>query len=262
MPFATASDGIRLSYEVIGAGPPLLLVSGQASDRTVWDSVRGDFAARHQVIVFDHRGTGDSDKPDAPYSTRGFAGDAIAVLDAAGVGRAHAYGISMGGRIGQWLGIDHAARIGALVLGCTTPGNAHGVRRPPEVDPELASGDPVRMMPYLVSEAWAAAHPEALATLQANARDRPVPPYARRLHYLASEGHDAWDLLPAIKAPTLILHGSADLMNVAANAPLLAKRIPGAELHLLDGARHAYFWEYRPAASQVVLDFLARYPLG
>jgi pimeloyl-ACP methyl ester carboxylesterase len=104
MPYATASDGTRLSYEVLGAGPPLLLVSGQASDRTVWDSVRGDFAARHQVIVFDHRGTGDSDKPEAPYSTRGFAGDAIAVLDAAGIGRAHAYGISMGGRICQWLG--------------------------------------------------------------------------------------------------------------------------------------------------------------
>ncbi|HET7501257.1 MAG TPA: alpha/beta fold hydrolase [Kofleriaceae bacterium] len=262
MPLATARDGARLAYEVTGAGPPLLLISGQASDHRVWDPVRGDFAAHHQVIVFDHRGTGDSDKPDAPYSTRGFASDAIAVLDAAGIARAHAYGISMGGRICQWLAIDHAARIGALVLGCTTPGNAHGVRRPPEVDPELASGDPARLMPYLVSDAWAAAHPEALARLQANAREHPVPAYARRLHYLASEGHDAWDLLPTIQAPTLVIHGSADLVNVAANAPLLADRIPGAVLHLIDGARHAYFWEHRPAASQVVLDFLARHPLA
>jgi pimeloyl-ACP methyl ester carboxylesterase len=262
MPFATAADGVRLSYEVIGAGSPLLLVSGQASDRGVWAAARADFAVRHRVIVFDHRGTGESDKPEAPpYATRGFASDAVAVLDAAGVGRAHIYGISMGGRIGQWLAIDHPGRIGALVLGCTTPGNAHGVRRPPAVDPELASGDPVRLLPYLVSPAWAASHPELLAELAAAARDRPVPPYARRLHYLASEAHDAWDLLPTIKAPTLVVHGSEDLVNVVANAPLLAERIPGAVLHIIAGGRHAYFWENRPEASQLVLDFLARHPL-
>src|SRR4051812_10351028 len=127
MPFAIARDGARISYDASGAGPPLLLVAGQASDRSLWSYVRDDFAAHHRVIVFDHRGTGESDQPeDAPYSTRGFANDAVAVLDAAGVARAHVYGISMGGRIGQWLAIDHAARVGALVLGCTTPGNAHG----------------------------------------------------------------------------------------------------------------------------------------
>jgi len=263
MPFATAGDGARLAYEVIGAGPPLLLVSGQASDRHTWAAARGDFASRHCVIVFDHRGTGESDKPEAPaYSTRGFAGDAVAVLDAAGISRAHVYGVSMGGRICQWLAIDHPGRIGAVVLGCTTPGNAHGVRRPPAVDPELASGDPVRLMPYLVTPAWAASHPELLAQLAATARDRPVPPYARRLHYLASEGHDTWDLLPTIKAPTLVVHGADDLVNVAANAPLLAERIPGAELHIIEGARHAYFWENRPEASQLVLDFLACHPLA
>jgi pimeloyl-ACP methyl ester carboxylesterase len=263
MPVATAADGSRLSYDVIGAGPPLLLVAGQASDRSVWAGVRDDFAARHRVVVFDHRGTGDSDKPaQPPYSTRGFAADAVAVLDAAGIARAHVYGISMGGRIGQWLAIDHPARLGALVLGCTTPGNAHGVRRPPEVDPELASGDPARLSPYLVSPEWAMAHPQLLAVWAAAARARPVPPHARRLHYQASEAHDAWDLLPTITAPTLIVHGSADQVNVAANAPLLAERIPGAVVHLIAGARHAYFWEYRPFASELVLDFLARHPLG
>jgi pimeloyl-ACP methyl ester carboxylesterase len=262
MPFAAAADGARLSYEVIGSGPPLMLVSGQASDRSVWNAIRDEFAAHHRVIVFDHRGTGLSDKPEAPpYSTRGFANDAVAVLDAAGIRRAHIYGISMGGRIGQWLAIDHPARIGGLVLGCTTPGNAHGVRRPPAVDPELTSGDPVRLLPYLVTPGWAAAHPEALEGMQAVVRERPVPPYARQLHYQASEGHDAWDLLPTIKAPTLVVHGSDDLVNVPANAPLLAERIPGAVLHIIAGGRHAYFLENRPEASQVVLDFLARHPL-
>jgi len=262
MPFATARDGARLAYEVTGAGPPLLLVAGQAQDRGLWAGARDDFAARHRVIVFDHRGTGESDKPEQPpYSTRGFAGDAIAVLDAVGVARAHVYGVSMGGRIGQWLAIDHAARIGGLVLGCTTPGNAHGVRRPAAVDPVLASGDPRQLRPYLVSPAWIAANMAFLVAAEAHTRSQPVPAYARRLHYQASEQHDAWALLPAITAPTLVIHGSEDQVNLPENATLLAQRIPGAELHIIPGGRHSYYWEYRPAASDRVLEFLARHPL-
>jgi pimeloyl-ACP methyl ester carboxylesterase len=262
MPFATASDGTRLAYEVTGDGPPLLLVAGQASDRHIWAPVRDAFAARYRVVTFDHRGTGDSGKPEAPpYSTRGFAADAIAVLDELRIARAHAYGMSMGGRIGQWLGIDHASRLGALVLGCTTPGNAHGVRRSPDIDPALLSGDPARMLPYLVTPAWAAANSAFLAAWAAWAAAHPVPPYARQLHYEASEGHDAWDLLPRIAAPTLLIHGSDDEMNVVANAHLLAGRIAGAELHIIAGARHVYFWDHAEEANRVVSEFLARHPL-
>jgi len=262
MPFATATDGTRLAYQELGSGPPLLLVSGQASDHEIWTGVREAFAERYRVVTFDHRGTGDSDKPEAPpYSTRGFAGDAIAVLDHLGIGRAHAYGMSMGGRICQWLGIEHAARIRALVLGCTTPGNAHGARRPAHVDPVLASGDPERMLPYLVSLEWAAANAAFLARRQEWQLAHVVPPHARALHYQASEGHDAWDLLPRISAPTLVIHGSADEVNVAANAPLLVQRIPGAELHIIAGARHVYFWDHGEEANRVVAEFLARHPL-
>jgi pimeloyl-ACP methyl ester carboxylesterase len=262
MPFARAADGTRLYYDVTGDGPPLLLVAGQAQSHSLWAGARDDFAARHRVILFDHRGTGDSDKPAAPpYSTRGFAADAIAVLDELGISRAHVYGVSMGGRIGQWLAIDHAPRMGGLVLGCTTPGNAHGVRRPAEVDPVLASGDPNRMLPLLVTPAWAAAHHDFLAAVWAATAHRPTPAFARQLHYQASEDHDAWDLLPSITAPTFVIHGADDRVNVPENARLLADRIPGAELYLLPAARHGYFWENRPAASDLVLQFLARNPV-
>ncbi len=262
MPFATASDGTRLAYEVIGAGPPLLLVSGQASDRSIWSGLGEAFADRYRVVTFDHRGTGDSDKPEAPpYTTRGFAGDAIAVLDHLGIERAHAYGMSMGGRIGQWLGIAYPERLGALVLGCTTPGNAHGVRRPAHLDPVLLSGDPERILPYMASLEWAAANRGFLAERNAWQLAHPVPPHARQLHYQASEGHDAWDQLPQIIAPTLLIHGSADEINVVANARLLAERIPGAELHIISGARHVYYWDHAEEANRVVGEFLARHPL-
>src|SRR4051812_33556117 len=108
MPYATVSDGVRLYYEERGKGEPLVLISGQGSDHTTWDMVRYDFARKYRTITFDHRGTGLSDKPtEPPYTTRGFAADIIALLDYLKIERALFYGVSMGGRIGQWLGIDY-----------------------------------------------------------------------------------------------------------------------------------------------------------
>src|SRR5262245_3599970 len=115
MPVASAPDGTRLYYEETGAGEPLLLIAGNPNDHHLWDSIREDFADRYRVLVYDHRGTGQSDRPEDPiaYTTRQFARDATAILDAAGIDRAHVYGVSMGGGAAQWVAIDHADRVGA-----------------------------------------------------------------------------------------------------------------------------------------------------
>lgn len=83
----------------------------------------------------------------------------------------------------------------------------------------------------------------------------------QRLHYRASEGHDAWDLLPTISAPTLVIHGSEDVNNPTANAALLASRIPDAELYIVQGGRHGFFIEFREEAGRVLKEFLAPHPL-
>ncbi len=262
MPFAAAADGVRLYFETEGTGEPLVLISGQGNDHHGWKHVRSDLTAHYQVIVYDHRGTGASDKPEAPaYSTRGFANDLICVLDHLQIARAHAYGVSMGGRISQWLAIDHPKRVGALIMGCSTPGNAHGVRRPPHVDALMKSGDPVRLLDLLVSPQWAKANQEFLVELAAAGMRYPVPQFAKKLHYRASEAHDAWDLLPSITAPTLLLHGSEDQVNLPVNSRLLLEQIAAAQLHIIEGARHGYHWEFRGLANRKVLEFLARHPL-
>lgn len=258
MAWAHAADGTQLFYELVGVGDPLLLVNGQASDHHMWDRVVADFSACHQVVLVDPRGTGASDKPTAPpYSTTGFAADLVAVLDAARIERAHAYGFSMGGRVCQWLAIEHAGRIGALVLGATTPGDAHGIARDAHADAVLSSPpspDSLRRMAELMYHPdWIAAHPEVLVPAD------PIPRRAQLQHYLASQGHDAWDRLPEITAPTLLIHGSADLVNPTANTPLMAARIPGAQVCIVEGGRHGYLEEYREQASRVVLEFLARH---
>lgn len=262
MPFAKLPD-VSLYYEEVGAGDPLVLISGQGGDHHGWDAVREDFAPRYRVITFDHRGTGQSDKPsEPPYSTRGFANDVSGLLDVLGIERAHAYGISMGGRICQWLGIEHKDRIGALVLGCTTPGNAHGIARPADVNAHMANRptDPEAALQFLleqmVSPEWAAAHADYVSERRERAL-HPIPAFAQKLHFRASEGHDSWDLLPTITAPTLVIHGTNDWINPTANAPLLADRIPGARLYMVEGGRHGYFVEFREEASAVVLEFLA-----
>ncbi len=79
---------------------------------------------------------------------------------------------------------------------------------------------------------------------------------------MAAEGHGAWDELPSIRMPVLVIHGTDDPQVPAANAYLLAERIPGAELHLVKGARHGFQLEAHPAVTEVVMDFLARYPLS
>jgi pimeloyl-ACP methyl ester carboxylesterase len=259
MPIAHSADGAQLYYESQGRGPALLLLAGQCCDHREWTRVAQDLATQFQVIVWDYRGTGQSDKPAAPaYSTRGFAADALAVLDDLEVAQAHVYGISMGGRVAQWLAIDHPHRLRSLVLGATTPGNAHGVQRPAAVDKALRSADVVALLETSFTPAWITAN-RALADEIAALWAAPLPAHARRLHYQASEDHNAWDNLPGITHPTLVIHGTDDQVNLPSNAHLLAQRIAGAELHLLLGARHGYFEEMREASFAAVRDFLLRH---
>jgi len=256
VPFATAPDGCRIAYQVGGSGPPLLLLAGQAGSHRWWTRVRPDFEAYRTTVTLDWRGTGDSDKPDAPFSTTGLAEDAVAVLDALGVVRADVYGTSMGGRVAQWVAARHPDRVRRLVLGCTTPGGAHGVERSDAVRRSLATPDAERnrraLLELMYTPGWVAAHPEPYWTLG----DPAMPPHARRHHLRASAAHDAWDALPTITAPTLVLHGDQDVVNPVANARLLVDRIPGARLELLPGARHAYFEECRDTAGRLVREFL------
>jgi pimeloyl-ACP methyl ester carboxylesterase len=93
-------------------------------------------------------------------------------------------------------------------------------------------------------------------------RSSSIPEYVVRLQYQAVIGHDAWDRLPDIHAPTLVIHGSEDQQVPTANASLLAERIPRVQRYIVKGGRHAYFVEKRSEASGVVNAFLARHPLS
>ena len=252
---AVTADGAALAWEQHGTGDPLLLIPGQAVSRRTWDLVVPGLAERFRVITYDHRGIGASTLGTPPeWSTRMLAADALAVLDAAGAGRAHVVGHSMGGRIGQWLAIDAPERVASLTLISATPGDARGVPRPDAATRALAGGDPEVLGPYFFSAAFRRRHPDVLGLL---ARGE-APMRARRGHYVASSTHDTWDELVRITAPTLVVHGADDEITPVENGRALAERIPGAEYLKLPGGHGVYLED--PAVVAAVADFVSRHP--
>ncbi|MBO1737296.1 alpha/beta fold hydrolase [Leifsonia sp. TF02-11] len=254
-PLATADDGVPLAFEEYGTGIPVLLIAGQATGMRGWGPFARALAEDHRVIVFDHRGIGDSGSGDpARYSTRLFADDALAVLDSAGVSAAHVVGHSMGGRVAQWLAAEHPARVRRLVLiGTTASDRAGGAgeRRDPAVIADLLSGDRERMLPLFFDATWAEANPEAVAGFFDRVASRP----ALRGHFAASRDHDAREALGRVRAETLVIHGTRDALTPVAHARLLAEAIPHARLLELD-ARHGLHLD-TPTVLEAVRVFLA-----
>ena len=253
----TLDDGFRLAVQVSGVptGPPLLLLAGQANSHTWWDRVRGGFEDRYRVVTLDQRGTGGSHGPPGAWSTRSFADDAASVLAALGVDRAAVYGASMGGRVGQLLAADRPDLVAGLVLACTSPGGSHAVERSAEVRRALSVPTPEQRRAVLrdlfYTPAWP--HRPEDSTLLG---DRTMTAAESAAHLRVSARHDAWDALPRITSPTLVLHGSDDLMTPAVNAEIIARRVPGAELHVHAGGRHGFFEEFADVVTRVVRSFL------
>jgi pimeloyl-ACP methyl ester carboxylesterase len=138
MPYAE-HQGLRIYYEVEGEGPPILLAHGLTGDTTFWRAYGYVEPLKDQfnVILFDARGHGRSDKPHEPpaYDLRLMAGDGLAVLDALGVGRAHVWGYSMGAAMGIVLAQQSPERLTSLMAG--------------GVDPLYSPGESVKPSPFL-----------------------------------------------------------------------------------------------------------------
>ena len=249
--FATADDGTRIAFEDHGVGVPVLLIAGQATGMHGWGPFADALARDFRVIGYDHRGIGESGIGDpAAYSTRGFADDAVAVLDAAGVAAAHVVGHSMGGRVAQWLAAGHPERVRRLVLIATSSGDRSAAPRHPTAIADLLSGDRDRMLPLFFDADWAGAHPDDVDRFFTRVATRPV----LRGHFAASRDHDGSAVLDRIRAETLVVHGTHDALTPVGHARVLADRIPHASLAEFD-ARHGLHLD-TPGVEDAVRAFL------
>lgn len=252
----TLADGARLAVRLGGpeAGSPLLLLPGQANSSRWWDDLRRGFEDEFRTVTFDYRGTGATVADVGDWSTVSFADDAAEVMRACGFARFDVYGTSMGGRVAQHLAAQ--GDVERLVLACTSPGGPHSQERGPQVRRALAAPRAERLaatVRFFYTDAWLADHgPDDSLLLGDRTMSRP----AALAHLRASNGHDAWDALPSITAPTLVLHGTDDVMNPTENAALLASRIPDARVELHEGGRHGFFDEFADTVTPRIREFL------
>jgi len=247
----TLPDGGTLAYQVSGrAAPPILLIRPLAGGMRAWGRFREELAAHARVIAFDQRGVGASSAAPRRASTRGMAGDALALADHLGLERFDVFGISLGGMVASWLAIDAPARVRHLVLASTLPRgaavglvhSAHGLVRGLGLARCLA-GDAHAAARCLagrvLSPQFKAEHPERAAQIEEVIAADGVPRRTIFAFLRAGAAHDVRAHLPAIVAPTLVVCGGHDpLITVDSQRRLLAG-LPDATFDVIPGAGHA-----------------------
>jgi len=255
MPSLVRPDGCRIHYELFGDPGSLVLtlLEGVGADIAGWRRSIPTLAGELRVVAIDHRGNGASDDPPGRCTMTTFVEDTLAVLDELGVERAHVYGQSFGGMVAQEMALTHPDRARTLVLAGTHPGPAHAIA---VADRTIRKGEPWRA---LYAPGFPEAHPDVVAEDRRAAASQPAHERGQRRQWEAMQRWDAFDRLPQIAASTLVLHGTEDRVIAPGNAELLARRIPGAELQLLQGAGHV-LWSERPElADHLILDFIERH---
>ncbi len=244
--FAT-SGSARLAYEVVGAGPPVLLLHAGVDDRRSWQHVVDDLSPTHRTIAYDQRGFGETISEAERHSG---VDDALAVLDHADVtGPVAVVGCSMGGQLALDLALEHPDRVDRQVLigpACRgapdpddLPESYREMGRAIEIAEEAGDLDTVNQL-----EAWLwldgpGSHegrvegPARELFLDMNGRALAAAPTGDEVDLPS-----AWDRLDEITVPTLVLLGDLDLEDLALTSEGLAERIPDARFELLEHTAH------------------------
>jgi 3-oxoadipate enol-lactonase len=257
------NDDVRLAYEELGDGEPLLFCQGLGYDRRGFGPLPRLLAEDFRVILFDNRGVGDSDVPVGPYSVPQLAADAVAVLDAAGVDSAHVFGVSLGGFIAQELALSYPERVRRLVLASTMAGGAAAYPMPARGleafgrYPTMEREDGLRLMvENSLGDHGVRERPELVEEIYAYRLERAPTIEGWQAQAVAGATFDAYDRVQEIAKPTLVLQGGADTVIDPGNAETLAQRIPGARFELIPDRGHLVMWEEGEMLAPIVKEFL------
>jgi 3-oxoadipate enol-lactonase len=266
MPTVSA-NGIEIYYEVTGAGEPLVLIPYLAADQACYAFQVADYAKHFTCFTVDLRGAGLSGKPEGSYTTELLADDIAGFMKAAGVGRAHVAGLSLGAAAGMWLAARHPQLVKSLSLHSAWSNSDPFLRTVVEGWRLMAGAlDSVPEMvirgifPWCFTPELYAARPEYIDSLAEFVRSRPMPPVDAFLRQSdAVLGHDARDALPAIQAPTLITFGMNDQVTSTRFAAPLQTGIAGSEVVVFEDCAHAPIYENVEEFNQRTLAFLTRH---
>jgi len=269
VPQKSVRTGVTLNYEVSGSGDPLLLVMGTSGSILLWGEMVSRFAQTHQVIAFDNRGLGGSERETGPISVASLAEDASALLEALDVPRAHVVGWSLGSAIAQELALAHPDQVASAVLYATW-GRCDGFQR--SVLSALRLPYVHRDMESALAAAGLAFSPQLLDHPDfAQMLEPMLPAFPQNEAQMqvtveqwdADLAHDSIDRIGAITAPTLVVVGEQDLLTPPWQAKKVADAIPGARYELITGpgSSHGMHIERPDDLTKIVTGFLDEHPL-
>jgi len=229
----------RIAVSYIGSGPLLLFLHGIRGNKRNWYAQLEAFSARCTAAAWDARGYGESDDYAGSLQFTDFSADVARVADHFGAQRLHLAGLSMGGRIARNVALRFPERLHSLTLIATAPGFQRG-RTP--LPPEKLLGSRARA--------------EAFAELADSFTRVRQESYRKTLE--ASQAQDQGAPIETIRTPTLIIAGEEDQMYPPTVAREMARRIPGAELVVIEGAGHLPNLEQPERFNQILAEFLKR----
>lgn len=253
-------NGIRMTYAVDGpeTATPVVLHHPLATNLTIWDELTAALTPRYRVVRFDARGHGKTEAPVGPYSFETLAADVVALMDHVQIERAHFLGLSMGGMVGQYLGLGHAKRFNSLQLVATSS------RVPPEA--RHLWSDRVTV----VREKGMASQPPASMQRWLTEANRQKPALVARLSQMIettpAEGYIGWcqaieklditDRLEAVTLPTQVIVGADDPATPPAAAEAIHRQIAGSTLIVMPAVAHMLCAEDPATFHTHVLAFL------
>jgi 3-oxoadipate enol-lactonase len=256
-------NGIGVAFELRGTGDPVVMIHGAQGDQTMFNHMAALFARHFRVLTFDQRGSGLSEKPDMDYTIVMLADDTAALMDHVGISAAHIIGVSMGGTIAQEFALRHPHKVVSLVLGCTTAGGPKAIRIGGSAFAAAYAAEPMSaeergraLAEAAFTKRYLEQHPEIVAAMVEARRQRPIDPVALDHRLKAVLDHNAYDRLAEIKSPTLVITGRDDALIAWENSQILADRIPGAKIVVLESAGHCFWLEQPELSNEAIAQFI------
>jgi pimeloyl-ACP methyl ester carboxylesterase len=264
----TTDDGVGLAVDVRGSGPGLVLVHGFGGAKEDFADHLSTLSSDHTVVVFDHRGHGESDQPDAVdrYSLQRLVDDVLAVADALDLPRFRLLGHSMGGMVARRLVLGHPERVEALILMDTSYGPVPGFDSSLmhlAADVALEQGktalkELLDMAAPLETPAykrllWERPGYEAFCAYKWDALSEVM--WAALVRVIATQPDDV-EAIAGISCPTLVIVGEQD-ESFLEPSRVMAATIPGAQLVVVPDAGHSPQFENPRAWDAAVGGFLA-----
>jgi len=261
------ANGIEINYEVQGEGEPIVLIPYLAADQACYAFQVAEYAKHFTCYSVDLRGAGLSSKPEGVYTTELLAEDIAAFMQAAGIGPAHVFGVSLGASVGTWLAAKYPERVKSLGLHSAWDKTDPFLRVIVEEWRIVANAlDSVTEMviqsifPFCFTPELYAARPEYVDSLAEFVRSRPMPPVDAFMRQSGAVlAHDATAILGSIQAPTLITYGRHDIVTSTRFAAPLTEGIADTELIVFEDCAHAGLYEDVEGFNTRTLDFLQRH---